>query len=130
LGDKGIAAMSGLGFLRHLHPQKVSQTERLARIDKTCSAIVAVLNPTRVYIFGSATSGVNFDGESDIDCLAVVESDAQAATSWKLFGKIRKQISWPLDLICLSETEFQRKQNLGGVAFIATHEGRLLYQRN
>ncbi len=122
--------MSGLGFLRHLHSEQVPTTERLARIDKTCAAIVAVLNPTRVYVFGSATSGVNFDSESDIDCLAVVESDAQAAASWKLFGKIRKQISWPLDLICLSETEFQRKRNLGGVAFIATHEGRLLHQRS
>lgn len=122
--------MSGLGFLRHLHAEQVPQTVRLDRIEKSCSAIVSVLNPTYVYVFGSASSGINFDTESDIDCLAVVENDAQAAVSWKLFGKIRKQISWPLDLICLSSAEFQRKRDMGGVAYIATHEGRLLYQRN
>jgi predicted nucleotidyltransferase len=120
--------MTSFGFLRHVNPQTVSNEERLRRTEQTCAAIVGVLMPKLVYVFGSAAHGENFDAESDIDCLAVLEKPEDAARAWKHFGKIRKQLDWSLDLVCLSGAEFERKKDLGGVAFIATHEGRLLYK--
>jgi predicted nucleotidyltransferase len=121
--------MNQLGFLRHLQCKPVPEQERLERIQKTCSAIVDVLSPKQVYLFGSAVSGDTFEEGSDIDCLAVLASEAEASRWWKSFGKIRRQLNWPLDLVCLSEHEFARKKNLGGVAFIVHHEGILLYSR-
>ncbi|MEI8025169.1 MAG: nucleotidyltransferase domain-containing protein [Pseudomonadota bacterium] len=121
--------MSQLGFLRHMQAKPVADRVRLERIQKTCSAIVDVLSPNEIYLFGSAVSCETFDEESDIDCLAVLSSEAQASRWWKSFGKIRRQLGWPLDLVCLSQDEFARKKNLGGVAFVAFHEGILLYSR-
>lgn len=119
--------MSQLGFLRRLQVKPVPDQERLDRIQKTCAAIVDVLSPKEIYLFGSALSCETFDEESDIDCLAVLGSDAEASRWWKNFGKIRRQLVWLLDLVCLSEHEFSRKKNLGGVAFVAYHEGVLIY---
>jgi predicted nucleotidyltransferase len=121
--------VSQFGFLRHLQVKPISDRERLERIQKTCSAIVNVLSPKEIYLFGSAVSSETFDEGSDIDCLAVLGSEAEASRWWKSFGKIRRQLDWSLDLVCLSEDEFARKKDLGGVAFIAHHEGILLYSR-
>lgn len=121
--------MSGLGFLSQLNKEQVSDEERERRIARTCAAIVSVIAPKLVFVFGSAVSSEKFNRDSDIDCLVVVEQEEQATRFWKLFGNIRRQVSWPLDIICLSETEFSRKRDLGGVAFIATHEGRLIYEK-
>lgn len=121
--------MSGLGFLRQLKRELVSDEERESRIARTCAAIVSVVSPKLIFVFGSAVSSEKFDSESDIDCLIVVEQEEQASRFWKLFGRIRRQVSWPLDIVCLSEAEFARKRDLGGVAFVATHEGRLVYEK-
>jgi hypothetical protein len=32
-------------------------------------------------------------------------------------------------MVCFSMAEFERKRDVGGVAFIATHEGKLIYSR-
>lgn len=121
--------MSQLGFLRHMQAKAVPDQVRLERIQKTCSAIVDVLSPNEIYLFGSAVSCETFDEDSDIDCLAVLSAETQASRSWKSFGKMRRLRGWPLDLVCLSQDEFARKKNLGGVAFIAFHEGILLCSR-
>jgi predicted nucleotidyltransferase len=120
--------MTSFAFLRHVNPQSTTDEERIRRTETTCAAIVMILSPKLVYVFGSAAHGENFDAESDIDCLAVLEKPEDAARSWKHFGKIRKQLNWSLDLVCLSEDEFERKKDIGGVAFIATHEGKLVYK--
>jgi predicted nucleotidyltransferase len=121
--------LSGLGFLRELNRELVSDEERESRIARTCSAIVSVVSPKLIFVFGSAVSSEKFDSDSDIDVLIVVEQEEQASRFWKLFGKIRRQVSWPLDIVCLSESEFTRKRDLGGIAFIATHEGKLVYEK-
>lgn len=121
--------MSQFGFIQHLQPKSVSKQERLERIEKKCSAIIDVLSPKEIYLFGSAVSCENFSEGSDIDCLAVLGSETEASRWWKKYGKIRRQFSWPLDLVCLSEQEFERKKNLGGIAFIAFHEGIRIYHR-
>ena len=119
--------MTSFEFLRYISHPPLSDEERLLRIQITASAITGVLSPCLVYVFGSAAWGHGFDSNSDIDCLAVIKCEKAAARSWKQFGKIRRQFNWPLDLIVLSEADFLRKKDIGGVAFIATHEGRLIY---
>jgi predicted nucleotidyltransferase len=91
------------------------------------TAGLKVLSPIQIYVFGSAASGERFDSNSDIDCLAVLENETEASRSWKRFGEIRSQLDWPVDLVVLSQSIFNHKRNLGGVAYIATDEGVLVY---
>ncbi len=121
--------MPGFSFLRGQNATSMSDEERLERIAKTRDAIVGILSPEFIYVFGSAATGEGFDAQSDIDCFVVVEREDVASRSWKLFGRIRKQLGWALDMVCFSMAEFEKKRDVGGVAFIATHEGKLIYSR-
>jgi predicted nucleotidyltransferase len=118
---------AGLGFLRQFNTTPISNEVRLARIERTRDAIVKVLSPIQIYVFGSAATGERFDSSSDIDCLAVLGDETLASRSWKRFGEIRSQLDWPVDLVVLSQSIFDKKRDLGGVAYIATHEGVLVY---
>jgi hypothetical protein len=48
---------AGLGFLRQFDTTPILDEVRLARIERTRDAIVKILSPSRIYVFGSAVSG-------------------------------------------------------------------------
>ena len=121
--------MTNLGFLRDSCVQKVSDEVRTKRIKETCCAIVEVLGPELVYVFGSAVSLENYDEDSDIDCLVVLDSSERARRFWKCYGLIRRKLTWSLDLVCLGKEEFMAKREIGGVAMIALKEGVLVYSK-
>lgn len=100
---------SGLGFLRQIRRQPLSEKILSERIDRTVDAINAVLDPEEIYLFGSATDHNQFDDQSDIDCLIVLPEKI-AGRAWKSFSKIRNKVSWPIDLIFMSSNEFERKK--------------------
>jgi predicted nucleotidyltransferase len=61
--------VSGLGFLRQLKRELVSDEERESSIARTSAAIVSIVSPKLIFVFGSAVSADKFESESDIDCL-------------------------------------------------------------
>jgi predicted nucleotidyltransferase len=106
----------------------LSFEKKSLRINTTVAAIVEICNPLKVYLVGSAVSG-HFDIDSDIDCVVVFETEMQSLRSWKLYGAVRKKLKWSLDLVNFWDEEFERKKNIGGMAFVAHKEGKLVYNR-
>lgn len=90
------------------------------------SAILNACSPVAIYLFGSATTE-HFHEDSDIDCLVIFETEIEVRRSWKLYSKIRSQTNRPFDFVVMSSLEFERKRDLGGIAFIAWTEGRQIY---
>lgn len=99
-----------------------TQLVRLEAIKQAKNAILNCCTPLAIYLFGSAATDFFFE-DSDIDCLVVFELEQDSARFWKLYSRIRRQTSRPLDLISMSLIEFERKRDLGGIAFIAWNEG-------
>ena len=88
-------------------------------------AIKATLDPKRFILFGSAIKGP-FYKDSDFDLLVVFENEKKAQASWRQFSKIRRCAKRSIDMISMSEKEFQLKKSQGGIAMVAFVEGRVL----
>jgi predicted nucleotidyltransferase len=90
--------------------------------------ILAVANPDRIILFGSAATGL-MTRDSDIDLLIV---EAQAANRHEESVKIRcaiGDISFPVDVMVINTERFEAtKDILGGIAYPAHEYGRVLYE--
>lgn len=76
-----------------------------------------------IVLFGSAADGT-FHFGSDIDLLLIFETAQDLSESrqkLRAIGSLHRSI--PIDLIFVSRAEFLKKQDIGGVCFIAKHEG-------
>ncbi len=95
-------------------------------VEQTLEFVLSKTKPELVILFGSAATG-RFDSYSDIDLL-VVFSDLTAATIGRkalYSGKALKEHS--VDFVCVARDEFDRKKDLGGIAFVAQNEGQVLF---
>ena len=87
------------------------------------SKIHTVCALCRVILFGSAAEG-EFRSGSDLDFLLIFPDGDSMQTGRKqirALGKLHDQV--PVDLIFVSREHFESKKNLGGVCFIAEHDG-------
>ena len=67
-----------------------------------------------------------FNANSDIDLLLVVKDGSDLiALNRELYSRRWSKIS--LDFIFKTESEFNRRKELGGVCFVAFNEGKLIY---
>lgn len=95
-------------------------------VDQALEFVLSKTSPELVLLFGSAAVG-KFDAQSDIDLL-IVFSDLTAATKGRkalYSGKPLKEHS--VDFICMARDEFERKKDLGGIAYVAHADGTVLY---
>lgn len=78
----------------------------------------------QVYLFGSAASG-RFTEDSDLDLLLVYPDGTDLAASQKtLYSKRWTDIA--VDFICVTQEQFDKKKNLGGICFESFHYGMKL----
>ena len=94
-------------------------------IEVLISAIKEIMNPSKLFLFGSAVSGPFYE-DSDFDLLLIFKSELEAGSSWRKFSHIRRVSKRSLDMISMSEDDFEKKKEIGGIAMIAKNEGRRL----
>lgn len=83
-----------------------------------------VCKPERIILFGSAAEGRFVEG-SDLDFLLVlsdVPTLQKARRDIRALGRLSPTI--PIDLVFVSKDQFEAKKNLGGICFIAEHDGQ------
>lgn len=123
--------MTSLSFLRHrmassIDP-KVQESIRIQLIQEIRRRITSEFNPHEIWLFGSASHAATFDADSDLDILVTFRDAESAGRAWKCSQRVRRGFPRPLDLVFLGAAEFERKKDLGGVAWIAFHEGIKIY---
>ncbi len=109
----------GLGRL-----QLIDKTEkRWQNYLKILAGRIASSEPSSVvYVFGSFLKD-DFNAESDLDLAVILPkgSDKQAfMTKWRQFPAF---VDWPFDLVMFEREHFEKKKNIGGVAFEIREDG-------
>jgi predicted nucleotidyltransferase len=92
--------------------------------------VVAYFHPRRVIVFGSAARG-DAGPDSDIDLLVVLDDDAPAdKLTLKAGYEARQSYRLPADVVPCREETFRRKSRIvGTLAYAASHEGVVVYER-
>jgi len=96
-------------------------------IDEIVSRITAAVPATRIILFGTAATG-EMTADSDIDLL-ILEPDLSDMRAERLRVRMAlKDIDYPFDIIMMSEQRFEETKNvIGGIAYPAHREGRVIY---
>ena len=111
-----------------LFAKPLTRADQDAIISAKLVWILSQVNPMRVILFGSAASYQMTDA-SDIDLIVTFASIKERDSSRALLFKSRPKDDWPHDLLLLTEEEFARSvAKGGGAAYVASQEGRVLYQ--
>jgi predicted nucleotidyltransferase len=93
----------------------------LYEANQVISKIKMELPLKSAYLFGSSVNG-NFTVDSDLDIILIF-SDSENLTNIqkKLYSKRWSHIA--IDFIMQTESNFEKRKDLGGVCFIAFNEG-------
>jgi hypothetical protein len=93
-------------------------------------SVVAYFRPRRVILFGSAARG-EAGPDSDIDLLVVLDDDAPPEKLTLAAGyESREPYRLAADVVPCREGTFRRKsQIVGTLAYAASHEGVIVYER-
>jgi len=96
-------------------------------VQEIVSRILSVSAPERVILFGSAALG-KMTRDSDIDLLVLVEDVSQAREQGFRWRQAIGDLGFPFDVVVMSTEWFEATKDLvGGLAFPAHHEGRVIY---
>ena len=91
-----------------------------------CEIFTTTVCPHSLFLFGSAAENKMTD-QSDFDLLVVCTSEAEVLRARRQFSKIRSSLpARAFDVVWMLKSEFDRKSQIGGVAFIALNDGRRL----
>jgi predicted nucleotidyltransferase len=101
------------------------QTDVLERV---VARVVRAMAPEAIYLFGSRARG-EATADSDYDLLVVVSDDAPIEQrSLSATGEIPRDPGVSLDIVPCRRSVFERRRNdIGTVSYLATHEGQLVY---
>ena len=101
-------------------------------IERVADRIVEACDPEAIYLFGSAARG-DAGPESDLDVLIVTEL-ADGERPYEKASELRRLFDgWlvSFDILVQSPRDFDRAKTCPGhIAYTATREGTLLYQRS
>jgi len=97
-------------------------------IKKIVERILAVAQPDRVILFGSAATG-EMTRDSDIDLLIV---EPQINDRQKEYVRIRRAlggIKYPFDILLITTQWFEESKDvIGGIAYPANKYGKVIYE--
>ena len=99
-------------------------------LDRAVARIVDVMRPEAIYLFGSRARG-DAQLDSDYDLLVVVPDDASPEErSLHATTRIERDPGVALDIVPCRRSVFERRRDsVGTLSYLATHEGRLVYGR-
>lgn len=102
--------------------------ERL--LEEIVRRIVAVADPGRIILYGSAATG-QMTEESDVDLLVL--EDGPPPSPWKERSRIREalqDLGHPFDVLVMATERFEEtKDVIGGMAFAPHKYGKVIYAR-
>jgi predicted nucleotidyltransferase len=91
------------------------------------SRLVAAAQPLKVILFGSHARG-DADDHSDVDLLIIEPTVSNRYEEMIRLNRALKGMLMPVDLIVISEQEFEARSRIPGtVEHAACKEGRVLY---
>lgn len=96
-------------------------------IDEIIRRIMAVTHPDKVIMFGSAATG-GMDEDSDIDLLVLTPRAGNSrAESVRLVEALRG-LGYPFDVLVMASEQFEESKDVvGGIAYPAHRQGRVIY---
>ena len=101
----------------------------IPEIEELKRALVAQLDPLRLYLFGSFAEGRDTQ-DSDLDLYIVVEDDAQdlAALTTAAYRAVRKIKKRPVDIVVGRAAQFEVRKRTPSVENEVYRKGVLLYE--
>jgi predicted nucleotidyltransferase len=89
--------------------------------------LVTAARPSRIILFGSHARG-DADDRSDVDLLVIEPTVSDRYEEMIRLNRVLKGLSMPVDLLVVSEQEFEHRSTTPGtVEHAASREGRVLY---
>jgi predicted nucleotidyltransferase len=90
--------------------------------------VVAVADPERIILFGSAAAG-EMTRDSDIDLLVLVSGVDDPHTESARIRQALRGLGYPFDVIVMHGERFEESKDvIGGIAFPAHRYGRVVYE--
>src|SRR5438132_13634356 len=101
------------------------EREQLAR---ALQRVAQALRPARIYVFGSYARGTAVHGVSDVDVLVVVgdSSEPNYRRAQRAYSAIGAH-DLPLDILVLTQAEFDGRSSAWSLQAEVQRDGRLLY---
>ena len=112
---------------RHYFSKKISWQDRQDEFDEFLKHLVAIYSPDCVYVFGSFLEE-KFDECSDFDVLVIFGDSHAAKNAWRKRTQLRSRVTRSFDLVAIDKEAFDRKSAIGGVAYLAKTEGKLVFK--
>jgi predicted nucleotidyltransferase len=90
--------------------------------------VAEALRPARIYVFGSYARGTAVQGVSDVDLLVVVgdSSEPSYRRAQRAYSAVGAH-DLPLDILVLTQAEFDGRSSAWSVQAEVQRDGRLLY---
>jgi predicted nucleotidyltransferase len=97
-------------------------------IDEIIRRVTSVVPAERIILFGSAASG-DMTRDSDIDLLIVEPTVDGERDEWVRVRESLRGLGYPFDIILMSRERYdETKDIIGGMAYPATKQGRVIYE--
>ena len=96
--------------------------QALARIEEAGAWV-------QVWLFGSAGGGQMTDN-SDLDFVLIYPDELKLKAGRKLYHQSTKRVGCNMDVLFVTQQEFNEKAEIGGVYFVCKRNGRLLRSRD
>lgn len=112
-----------VSLAKRLNPQPIDQAAVIAWARSVANKIRLSSAPDAIILFGSGAAGTFCEG-SDLDLLLIypdlqtLRQGRQNLRTVRPFG-----VPCPVDLIFVTKEHYDASKNLGGVCFVACHEG-------
>ncbi len=114
--------MSTISFLKKKIPKAIAKKE----VMKISATIAEAISPKAIILFGSFARGEMTD-QSDIDLLIVVQNRDRISQDRKTVASLRPITQTPMDIVWMTFDDYIKKRKVGGIARVATAEGRILW---
>lgn len=90
--------------------------------------VAEALRPARIYVFGSYARGTAVRGVSDVDLLVVVDDSAEPSyrRAQRAYSAVGAH-DLPLDILVLTQAEFDGRSSAWSLQAEVQREGRLVY---
>jgi len=97
-------------------------------VDEIVRRVLAVANPDKLILFGSAAAGT-MTPDSDIDLLVVEPGPFDRREEYLRIRRALSEIEYPFDILFISREWFEEsKEVIGGIAYPANKQGRVIYE--
>ena len=112
-----------MSLAQSLTAKNIDKTDAIKLAKIVAERIRSVVKLESIYLFGSAADGT-FHDHSDLDFLIVFANEEVLRAGRKAIHLIpRIAEGWAVDYVFVTKEQFNQKRLIGGVCFIAFHDG-------